>query len=352
MIKHQEYIDLLSKLISIPSFSGSESQTADFIADFVEKKGMYSQRYLNNVFIRNVHYNDNLPTILLNSHHDTVKPNEGYSKDPFSPIIENGALYGLGSNDAGGSLVSLLATFSHFYDAELPFNLIYAATAEEEISGHNGIEALLPKLGTIDCGIVGEPTEMNIAIAERGLLVLDCTVSGTASHAAYGSGDNALYKAMEDITFLKEFSFEKSCKYLGNTTLNVTIINGGLQHNVIPDSCTYTIDIRMNAEYTGEDIIALLQPHLHATIKPRSLRLRPSIIEENHIFIKAGKALHIPLYPSLTMSDQALMPFPTIKFGPGNSHRSHTADEFIFLSEIYEGIELYIQFLTKLRDIS
>ena len=157
---------------------------------------------------------------------------------------------------------------------------------------------------------------------------------------------------MEDITFLKEFSFEKSCKYLGNTTLNVTIINGGLQHNVIPDSCTYTIDIRMNAEYTGEDIIALLQPHLHAIIKPRSLRLRPSIIEENHIFIKAGKALHIPLYPSLTMSDQALMPFPTIKFGPGNSHRSHTADEFIFLSEIYEGTELYIQFLTKLRDIS
>ena len=187
MIKHLEYIDLLSKLISIPSFSGSESQTADCIADFVEKKGMYSQRYLNNVFIRNVHYNDNLPTILLNSHHDTVKPNEGYSKDPFSPIIENGALYGLGSNDAGGSLVSLLATFSHFYDAELPFNLIYAATAEEEISGHNGIEALLPKLGTIDCGIVGEPTEMNIAIAERGLLVLDCTVSGTASHTAYGS---------------------------------------------------------------------------------------------------------------------------------------------------------------------
>jgi acetylornithine deacetylase len=280
-----------------------------------------------------------------------VQPNQGYTKDPFSPIIENGRLYGLGSNDAGGSLIALLAAFCHYHDTSLPFNLIFAATAEEEISGPNGIESILPLLGRIDCGIVGEPTEMNIAVAERGLLVLDCTVYGTANHAAYGSKDSALYKAMEDIDFIRNHSFEKSCIYLGKTTMNVTMINAGTQHNIIPDKCTYTIDIRMNAEYSPEEIIEILQTHLQAEIQPRSLRLRPSVIEQSHPLIQAANAMHIPMYASMTMSDQALMRFPTIKFGPGDSHRSHTANEFIYLDEIHKGIDIYIDFLSTLQDL-
>jgi len=351
MSKYQEYIDLLKKLISIPSFSGNESHTADCIAEFLSNKGILVQRHLHNIYARNTHFSEHAPTVLLNSHHDTVQPNQGYTKDPFSPIIENGRLYGLGSNDAGGSLIALLAAFCHYHEKEMPFNLIFAATAEEEISGANGIESVLPLLGKIDWGIVGEPTEMNIAVAERGLLVLDCTVHGTANHAAYGSKDSALYKAMEDIDFIRNHSFEKSCTYLGKTTMNVTMINAGRQHNIIPDKCTYTIDIRMNAEYSPEEIIEILQAHLQAEIQPRSLRLRPSVIEQSHPLIQAANAMHVPMYASMTMSDQALMRFPTIKFGPGDSHRSHTADEFIYIDEIYKGIETYIDFLSILQDI-
>ena len=351
MIEYQEYIELLQLLISIPSYSRNEEQTADSIAVFLQRKGIIVERHINNVYARNSQFSEGLPTLLLNSHHDTVKPNQGYSRDPFEPCIENDRLYGLGSNDAGGSLIALLATFCQYHDAELPYNLIFAATAEEEMSGPNGIESLLPLLGKIDCGIVGEPTGMQIAIAERGLLVLDCTVYGTANHAAYGSTDSALYKAMEDIDFIKNHSFEKSCSYLGKTTMNVTMINAGTQHNIIPDKCTYVIDIRMNAEYMPEEIIGILQSHLHAEIKPRSLRLRPSLIEQTHPLIQAGNAMHIPMYASMTMSDQALMRFPTIKFGPGDSHRSHTADEFIYLHEIHQGIDKYIDFLSILQDI-
>ena len=351
MIQYQEYIELLQLLISIPSYSGNEEQTADCIADFLHNKGIIVARYIHNVYARNSRFSEDLPTVLLNSHHDTVKPNQGYSRDPFEPCTENDRLYGLGSNDAGGSLIALLATFCHYHDAELPYNLIFAATAEEEISGRYGIESILPLIGDIDCGIVGEPTGMQIAIAERGLLVLDCTVYGTASHAAYGSADNALYKAMEDIHFIKNHSFEKSCSFLGKTMMNVTMINAGTQHNIIPDKCTYVIDIRMNAEYLPEEIIGILQSHLHAEIKPRSLRLRPSLIEQTHPLIQAGNAMHIPMYASMTMSDQALMHFPTIKFGPGDPTRSHTADEFIYLHEIHQGIDKYIDFLSILQDI-
>lgn len=351
MIEYQEYIELLQLLISIPSYSGNEEQTADSIAVFLQRKGIFVERHTHNVYARNSRFSEDLPTLLLNSHHDTVQPNQRYSRDPFEPCIENDRLYGLGSNDAGGSLIALLATFCQYHDAELPYNLIFAATAEEEISGPNGIESLLPLLGKIDCGIVGEPTGMQIAIAERGLLVLDCTVYGTANHAAYGSKDSALYKAMEDIDFIRNHSFEKSCTYLGKTTMNVTMINAGTQHNIIPDKCTYTIDIRMNAEYSPEEIIAILQSHLQAEIHPRSLRLRPSLIEQTHPLIQAGNAMHIPMYASMTMSDQALMRFPTIKFGPGDSHRSHSADEFIYLHEIHQGIDKYIDFLSILQDL-
>jgi acetylornithine deacetylase len=351
MIEYQEYIELLQLLISIPSYSGNEEQTADSIAVFLQRKGIIVERHIHNVYARNSRFSEDLPTLLLNSHHDTVQPNQGYSRDPFEPCIENDRLYGLGSNDAGGSLIALLATFCQYHDAELPYNLIFAASAEEEISGPNGIESLLPLLGKIDCGIVGEPTGMQIAIAERGLLVLDCTVYGTANHAAYGSKDSALYKAMEDIDFIRNHSFEKSCTYLGKTTMNVTMINAGTQHNIIPDKCTYTIDIRMNAEYSPEEIIEILQAHLQAEIQPRSLRLRPSVIEQSHPLIQATNAMHVPMYASMTMSDQALMRFPTIKFGPGDSHRSHSADEFIYLHEIHQGIDKYIDFLSILQDL-
>lgn len=352
MSQVQEYIELLQLLISIPSISRSENQTADCIENFFTKKGIVVERHLNNVYARNLLFADHLPTLLLNSHHDTVQPNAGYTKDPFSPIIEDGKLCGLGSNDAGGALIALLATFCQYHDKTLPFNLIFAATAEEEISGVNGIESILPLLGTIACGIVGEPTSMHIAIAESGLLVLDCTVSGTANHAAYGSIDNALYKALEDIEFIRNHSFEKECRYLGKSTMNVTMINAGTQHNIIPDTCTYTIDIRMNAEYMPEEIIEILHSHLHADIKPRSLRLRPSLTDKTHPLVQAGIAMGIPLFASLTMSDQALMPFPTIKFGPGDSKRSHTADEYIYLDEIHQGIVQYIDFLSILQNIS
>ena len=351
MIQYQEYIELLQLLICLPSYSGNEEQTADSIADFLQRKGIIVERHIHNVYARNSRFSEDLPTLLLNSHHDTVKPNQGYSRDPFEPSIENDRLYGLGSNDAGGSLIALLAAFCQYHNAELPFNLIFAATAEEEISGRNGIESILPLIGNIDCGIVGEPTGMQIAIAERGLLVLDCTVYGTASHAAYGSADSALYKAMEDIHFIKNHSFEKSCSFLGKTMMNVTMMSAGTQHNIIPDKCTYVIDIRMNAEYLPEEIIGILQSHLHAEIKPRSLRLRPSLIEQTHPLIQAGNTMQIPMYASMTMSDQALMHFPTIKFGPGDSNRSHTADEFIYLHEIHQGIDRYIDFLSILQDI-
>ncbi len=292
-------------------------------------------------------------TVLLNSHHDTVKPNAGYTNDPFEPIEKDGKLFGLGSNDAGGPLVSLIAAFIYFYnDENLPFNLILAATAEEEISGHDGIENLLPKLPKIDCGIVGEPTLMKMAIAEKGLLVLDCTAHGVAGHAARNEGVNAVYKAMNDIQWFSTFQFEKTSAFLGPVHMAVTSISTqNKAHNIVPSECSFLVDIRVNEFYSFDDIINEVQKNITSEIKPRSTRLKASFIEENHPLVIAGNRMGLESYGSPTCSDRALMSFPALKIGPGDSARSHSADEYIFIDEIKDGIEKYILLLQNLAQI-
>jgi acetylornithine deacetylase len=344
----EDVILLLQKLITIESFSKTEDKTADAIEVFLKNKHVVTNRYLNNVWAKNYYFDSSKPTILLNSHHDTVKPNTKYTKNPFEPIIEDGKLYGLGSNDAGGPLVSLLACFLHFYNqTDLKFNLIFAATAEEEISGKNGVEILLPKLGDIYFGVVGEPTKMDIAIAEKGLLVIDCVAHGISGHAAREEGENAIYKAIKDIEWFRTFNFPETSETLGPVKMTVSMIQAGLQHNIVPDSCSFTVDIRTTDLYSNEAVLEIIKQHISSTINPRSIRLNSSSVDKNHPMLQAGKLLQKNLYGSPTTSDQALMSFSTFKMGPGDSARSHTADEFIYLNEIEEGIDLYIQLLTN-----
>ncbi len=349
---YEEAIGLLQKLISIESFSKTEDKTADAIEAFLKEKGIISNRYRNNVWAVNKYFDSTKQTILLNSHHDTVKPNKHYTRDPFAPTIEDGKLYGLGSNDAGGPLVSLLACFLHFYDkADLKFNIVYAASAEEEISGVNGIEALLPKLGPIHSGIVGEPTKMEIAIAEKGLLVIDCVSHGKPGHAAREEGDNAIYKALKAIEWFRTYTFPKVSPSLGAVKMSVTMINAGLQHNVVPETCSFTVDIRTTDQYSNTEALAIIEQHVTCSVNARSMRLNASSIHKDHPLVQAGIALNKNLYGSPTTSDKALMSFPTIKMGPGDSARSHSADEFIYVSEIEEGIATYIQLLNKLNTL-
>jgi acetylornithine deacetylase len=342
-------LSLLQQLIATPSFSREEQDTATLIGAFLQDKHIPFERVGNNVWAHNLHFNPTRPTILLNSHHDTVKPNPAYTRNPFSPDIVGDKLYGLGSNDAGASLVALLASFLHFYDKPgLAHNLIFAASAEEEVSGTNGIESILPRLGPIDLAIVGEPTQMQMAIAEKGLLVLDCTSSGIAGHAAREEGLNALYEAIPDIEWFRTFRFHKVSPSLGPVKMTVTMINCGTQHNVIPATCQFTVDVRCTDAYTHEELLAIIRQQVKAEVRPRSMRLRPSAIPENHPIVIAGKALGLSTYGSPTTSDQALMPFLSIKIGPGDSARSHSADEFIFLHELDSGIHTYIQLLNSL----
>jgi len=342
-------IELLKQLIAIPSFSKEENQTADLIQKVLESNGVVTFRKLNNVWCLNKHFDAAKPSILLNSHHDTVKPNNGYTVNPFEAIVLDGKLYGLGSNDAGGALVSLLATFLYFYEEqELNYNLIYAATAEEEISGRNGVELILPEVGNIDFAIVGEPTQMNLAIAEKGLMVLDCVVHGKSGHAAREEGENAIYKAMKVIDWFQTFQFPKISETLGSVKMTVTIIQSGSQHNVVPDTCSFTVDIRTTDVYSNSEVLEIIKEHVDCEITPRSLRLNSSSINKSHSIVKAGISLGRQTYGSPTSSDQAVMNFPTLKIGPGDSARSHTADEFIYLNEIVEGIELYIKMLNEL----
>ncbi|GAA4325382.1 M20 family metallo-hydrolase [Flaviaesturariibacter amylovorans] len=338
---------LLRGLIAIPSLSREEAGTAQHIAGFLQARGVSVKRYGHNVLARNRHYRPGLPTWLLNSHHDTVKPNPGYTRAPFVPAEIDGKLYGLGSNDAGGPLVSLIAAFLYFYEEpDLPFNLVLAATAEEEISGTGGIESVLPLLGPVDGALVGEPTQMQLAIAERGLLVIDAEATGRAGHAARNEGDNALVKAVADIQALYATSFDKVSPFLGPVSLNVTVIETeNKAHNVVPDTCRFVVDVRLNECYTHEEVLALLQSRVQSTLTPRSCRLRSTLIAESHPLVQAGLALGRSTYGSPTSSDKALMPFPALKIGPGDSARSHTADEYIHLHEIREGIELYIELL-------
>lgn len=342
---YREACDLLCKLIAIPSYSKEENQTADLIAHFLEEHKVQTYRHGNNVWAVTRHYDPAKPTLLLNSHHDTVKPNPGYTRDPFSPTIENGLLFGLGSNDAGGALVSLISTFLYFEDHRPEVNLVIAATAEEEISGTGGIESIWTQLPPINFAIVGEPTLTQVAIAEKGLLVLDCLAFGRAGHAAREEGENAIYKAMHDIEWFKTFRFPKASPMLGEVKMSVTVIAAGQAHNQVPAECKFTVDIRATDAYTLEEILAIVQQNVSCSIKARSLRLRPSALQMDHPLAKAAKEIGKQLYGSPTTSDQALIPVPSIKMGPGDSARSHTADEFIYLHEIKDGISSYIQLI-------
>jgi acetylornithine deacetylase len=343
---YSEALQLLKQLIATPSYSKEEQGTAMLLQKFFQAKGIVAHRLMNNLWATNLHFDKEKPTIVLNSHHDTVKPNAAYTLDPFCPIEKEGRLYGLGSNDAGGCLVSLIATFLYFCSqTDLRYNIVIAATAEEEISGANGIAALLPQLGEIAFGIVGEPTEMHMAIAEKGLVVLDCEVKGAPGHAARAEGDNAIYKALQDIEWFKEYQFEKVSEMLGAVKMSVTMLQAGTQHNVVPASCKFTVDVRVNDCYTNEDVVAIVQQHVQCETVPRSLRLRPTAIDIKHPIVQAGIALGRNYFGSATLSDKVFMHFPTVKMGPGDSARSHTADEYIHLQEIRKGIELYIDLL-------
>ena len=348
-ILQTDAIELLKKLIATPSFSKEEDNSSAVIRDFLEKHEVKTEQHLYNIWAKNKYFDDNKPTILLNSHHDTVKPNKGYTLDPFSAIEKDGKLFGLGSNDAGGSLVSLIATFIYFYNREdLKHNLVLAATAEEEISGYNGIEALLFYFDKIDCAIVGEPTQMQMAVAEKGLMVLDCIASGKAGHAARDEGESALYKAITDIDWFRSYKYDKVSGLLGPVKMTVTVIEtDNKAHNVVPAQCKFVVDCRLNELYTFEELLDIIKSNVQSEIKPRSTRLRSSAIEIEHPLVKAGLTLGRKYYGSPTTSDKALMPFPALKIGPGDSARSHTADEYIYIDEIKNGIELYIQLLNE-----
>jgi len=345
----QDSTSLLQDLIRIPSFSREEDKTGDAIERFMQQRGVRTHRKVNNIWAFNRFFDPSKPTILLNSHHDTVRPNSGYTRDPFSADIEDGILYGLGSNDAGGCLVSLLATFLHFYTRKnLRYNLCFAATAEEEISGKNGVEYILPDLGELDFAIVGEPTSMQLAIAERGLLVLDCVARGRAGHAARDEGDNAIYKAIDDINWFQHYRFPKESELFGPIKMSVTVIHAGSQHNVVPATCEFVVDVRVTDVYRNEEVLDIICQHVASEVIPRSLRLKPSFIPKDHPVVQAGIALGLMTYGSPTTSDQALLDIPSLKVGPGDSARSHMADEYIHLKEIEEGIRLYVAILEKI----
>jgi acetylornithine deacetylase len=346
-ILQDEAIALLKELISTRSFSKEEDQTAGILCRYIGSKDIVHTRVGNNVFAINKHYDENKPTLLLNSHHDTVKPNPQYTRDPFSPSISDGRLYGLGSNDAGGCLVSLLATFLYYYDqAELKYNVIFAATAEEEISGTGGIEFILPHLPKIDCALVGEPTQMQMAVAERGLMVIDCISHGKAGHAAREEGENAIYKALKDIEWFRNYRLPKDSELLGPSKMSVTVIETeNKAHNVVPAVCKFVVDTRINELYSFEEVLDIIRAHVDCEVKPRSTRLRSTSIPLEHPLVKAGIQLRRGYYGSPTTSDKALMPFPALKMGPGDSARSHTADEYIYIEEIESGIALYIELL-------
>lgn len=346
---YENAVALLRQMIQTPSFSKEEAGTAGLLAKFLQERGVEVHRKKNNVWAFNRHYDPAKPTILLNSHHDTVKPNGAYTRDPFAATVEGDRLYGLGSNDAGASGVSLLAAFLHFYDRkDLKYNLCVAITAEEENSGHDGLECVIPELGPLEFAIVGEPTLMQLAIAERGLMVIDCTAHGKAGHAAREEGDNAIYKAMQDIEWFRTYRFPKVSDLFGAVKMSVTIISAGTQHNVVPAECRFTVDIRVTDRYTNEEVLEIIKEHVSCEVKARSTRLRPSSIRPDHPIVQAGLALGRTTYGSSTTSDQALLDIPSLKLGVGDSARSHSADEFVHLSEIREGIELYIKMLSAI----
>lgn len=343
------YIDLLTTLVSTPSVSREEDATAGIIFSWLEQNGVNADRISNNIIARSNGFDPSKPTLMLNSHHDTVRPNPGYTRDPFAPAIEGDRLYGLGSNDAGASVVSLIAAFMTLRNYDFPFNLILAISAEEECMGPNGMRLLLKEIGPVDMAIVGEPTQMRCAVGERGLLVLDCVTHGVSGHAARHEGVNALYKATDDINRLRNIAFERSSALMGDININVTMIEAGTQHNVIPAECRYVIDVRTTDAYTNEETLAIIRNAVEADVTPRSTHIRASAIDDNHPLVKAVDTLGIDKFLSPTTSDMALMPFPSIKIGPGDSARSHSADEYVGISEIQQAVCLYVKLIKNIQ---
>jgi len=347
--KTQEAVQLLKQLVAIPSLSREEAAAADLIQQYLQAKGYEPIRTGNNVWSKCKKFNESLPTILLDAHIDTVKPVTGWIHDPFIPEeTTDGTIYGLGTNDDGASLVSMMQAFFLIdeMDGISNYNLIFSASCEEEISGKNGIESIIPILPPISFAVVGEPTNMQPAIAEKGLMVIDVTTKGVSGHAARNEGVNAIYKAIEDIRWIETHQFAKTSKLLGPVKATVTIIQAGTQHNVIPDRCQFTIDVRSNECYTNQEIFDEIANNLQGTAVARSFRLNSSSIALTHTFVQKAINLGLTPFGSPTLSNQALMPFPSIKIGPGDSSRSHTADEFIRIEEIAQAIKLYYSLLS------
>lgn len=347
----QEYIDLLRQLIATPSFSREEKEAADLLERWMNAHDMQPRRMGNNLWVENMSATDanrhGLQTIMMNAHIDTVRPASGYTRNPFEPTLEGDVVYGLGSNDDLGSLIAMLAAYRNI--TSLPYRLIFSATAEEEVSGKGGIEMILPELGCIDLVIVGEPTQMRMAVAEKGLMVLDCTAYGKAGHAARNEGVNALYKAIDDINILRNYHFEKVSPYLGEVKLTTTIIEAGQQHNQVPDICHFVVDVRGNGLYRNEDILAQIKQLINCEVQERSTRLNSSHINMNHPIVLKAKELSIDVFGSPTISNQTLINGPSVKIGPGDSARSHSADEYIRLSEIETGVEIYQKLMENLK---
>ncbi|OUN76758.1 acetylornithine deacetylase [Alistipes sp. An54] len=349
--KTKEAVELLQALIATPSTSRDEARTGDLLFAFLADHGAAPERLYNNVWARAEGFDPRRPTLLLNSHHDTVRPAASYTRDPYAPTLEEERLYGLGSNDAGASVVSLAETFLTFRTRRLPFNLVVALSAEEECMGEHGMRALLPALGPIDMALVGEPTGMQAATGERGLVVLDCTAHGRSGHAARGEGINALYIAMDDIARLRTFRFERESQLLGPVGIAVTQIGAGTQHNVVPDTCRFVVDVRTTDTYSNEEVVEQLRAALHSDVVPRSTRIRAAAVGDDHPLVRAARAVGRQTFVSPTTSDRTLMPFPSLKMGPGESARSHSADEFVLVAEIDEAITIYEQYIEQLAKL-
>jgi acetylornithine deacetylase len=344
----QNAIELLTQLIAIPSFSSEEKTAADVFQSYVESRGYVCHRKGNNLWLTSAHNVEGKPVMMLNSHIDTVKPVKAWTHNPFAPEVIDGKLYGLGSNDAGASLVSLLHVFFELAKKPQSYNLILAVSAEEETTGSNGMELLMNELPKIDVAVVGEPTRMQMAVAEKGLMVLDCKTLGKAGHAARNEGENALYKALQDIEWFRNHRFERVSDFLGEVKMTVTVIKAGSQHNVVPDRCKFVVDVRSNELYSNTELLEEIKRHVSCVVKPRPFLLKSSFIDLRHPLVHRGKAMGMQMFGSPTTSDQSFVSCPSIKLGPGDSARSHTADEFVYLHEIENGIRTYLELLDGL----
>ena len=344
----QVAVELLKQMIEIPSVSRVETAVADLVNTFLQQEGLNPQRMGNNIWCVDPHYDAQKPTLLLDAHLDTVKPVTAWTRDPYQAIQDGDKIYGLGSNDDGGSLVALMQVYETLTATNQSYNLVYSASCEEEVSGKNGLECILPLLPPVTVALVGEPTEMQPAIAEKGLMVLDATAYGKAGHAARNEGDNAIYKVLDDIRWVSEYHFEKESPLLGPVKMSVTVLNAGTQHNVIPDKCSFVVDVRSNELYSNQELYEFINQRMSCEVKARSFRLNSSRIDRSHPLVRKAVEMGLKPFGSPTLSNQALMPFPSMKMGPGSSSRSHTADEFIKISEIDEAIRLYLELLDGL----